>query len=94
MSLIDEAKGAINWWDRKGVSADVVAAIIEAKATLALAEQVKVANMIALGQPVKTPEGGEVAFEVWQFRRNDTGYPEVRLNPDIAAALGIGDSDE
>ena len=58
-------------------------------ATLALAEQQRIANLIALGilDVDEIPETGERGL---LYRPPD----DVRSCPDIAATLGIGDGDE
>lgn len=51
-------------------------------ATLALVDQQKAANLIALGRPYVLPGGGTARIATW--------HPQTaQLHPDIAAALGL-----
>lgn len=70
-----------------GQVANILAA--QVSAMLALVEQQRVANLIALGILVEdeVPETGERGL---LYRLPD----DVQSCPDIAAALGIGDNDE
>lgn len=73
------------------VTNTVVALHAQVHATLALAEQQRIANLIALGRFRVGPD------ELLPFRhlvmRLASAY-DVEPTPDIAAALGIGDDDE
>lgn len=71
------------------------AGIASAHATLALVEQQRIANLIALATGVDLTTGTGIAR-----RASDTAHnalvsdPNGDLAPDIAAALGIGGRDE
>jgi hypothetical protein len=59
----------------------VVATISQVHATLALVEQQRIANTIALGSPQTLIGGGEASVPSW-----DAQY---QLRPEIAEALGL-----
>lgn len=73
--------------------AGVVALLAQAHATLALVEQQRVANLIALGYGHTSPSGdvvGEARRALVERRSAD----HHQLRPDVAGALGIRMSDE
>ena len=88
---IDHAAEAREWIDAATRYPGAVGSAVlgVAEATLALAEQQRIANLIALGILVgdEVPETGERGL---LYRPPD----DVQSCPNIAAALGIGDSDE
>ena len=67
--------------------------LAQAEATLALAEQQRIANLIALAAG---GHGGPMGFEHEAMDALGVlGAPHhLQLRPDIAASLGIGDDDE
>lgn len=103
MTRIDHAAEAQGWIEYSGdQNPDVdgramhAAAIAQAEAALALVEQHRIANLIALAAG---GYGGSMGFEheATEALGNATEAPfgsTVRLRPDIAAALGIGVRDE
>ena len=82
------------WMEREGdtdVTNTVVAMHAQVHATLALVEQQRIANLIALGQFRVGPD------ELPPFRHlvmRLANASDVEPTTDIAAALGIGDDDE
>ena len=82
------------WMEREGdtdVTNAVVALHAQVHATLALAEQQRIANLIALA--AIDPEGlGQSTYSALAAMSPDRR--RTVLAPDIAAALGIGDDDE
>ena len=91
-----EARQRIVWgeeWMERGGDTDVANMVMalhaQVHATLALVEQQRIANLIALGilDVDEIPETGERGL---LYRPPD----DVQSCPDIAAALGIGDDDE
>ncbi|MDN5964261.1 MAG: hypothetical protein L0K47_13480 [Acidipropionibacterium jensenii] len=99
---IDHAAEAREWIDAAtrypGAIGGAVLGVAEA--TLALVEQQRIANLIALaGINPRDDEGLDMLraeasnmLAQWVPTSPDDEHPEIR--PDIAAALGIGDSDE
>ena len=90
---IDHAAEAREWIDAaaRHPGATSTAILAQAEATLALVDQQRIANLIALGQFRVGPD------ELPPFRhlvmRLANAY-DVEPTTDIAAALGIGDDDE
>ena len=82
------------WMEREGdtdVTNTVAALHAQVHATLALAEQQRIANLIALA--AMDPDGlGQSAYSALAAMSPDRR--RTVLAPDIAAALGIGDDDE
>lgn len=73
------------------VTNTVVALHAQVHATLALVEQQRIANLIAL--VAADPDGlGRSAYSALAVMSSDR--QRTILDPDIAAALGIGDDDE
>lgn len=68
--------------------AGVVALLAQAEATLALVEQQRIANLIALGYGHTSPSG-DVVGEARRALVERTGADRHQLRPDVAAALGI-----
>lgn len=66
-------------------------AYAQVHATLAVAEQMRVANRIALGVPVELlgEDGMRVCVPVWKITQNVDGLRGIDLAADIAASLGI-----
>lgn len=95
---IDHAAEARDWLDRMPTDdaawASACAQASQAEATLALVEQQRIANLVALSNVKLTmPGGGEAtfiyAFDVDWVEIDDVSTPSFTLRPDIAAALGI-----
>ena len=72
-------------------------------AQLAMVEQARIANLIALSTPQELIGGGEASVPSWAVEPKpgwkNIGQQEIKLRPDIAAALGLtagqeGDNDE
>lgn len=88
---IDHAKEAREWIDAVSNHPEETpgAILAQAEATLALAEQQLIANLIALGilGVDEVPETGERGLVY-------TPPDDARECPDVARALGIGDDDE
>ena len=82
------------WMEREGgtdVTNTVAALHAQVHATLALAEQQRIANLIALA--AMDPDGlGQSAYSALAAMSPDRR--RTVLAPDIAATLGIGDDDE
>ena len=91
---IDHAKEAREWIEAvmSYPKATSFAIFAQAEATLALVEQQRVANLIALMESPRTATSVARVAE----RALMVGEPVTNraLRPDIAAALGIGDGDE
>ena len=90
---IDHAAEAREWIDAaaRHPGATSTAILAQAEATLALVEQQRIANLIALGQFRVGPN------ELPPFRHlvmRPVNEYDVEPTTDIAAALGIGDGDE
>lgn len=85
---------AVSWFGEKMITeSNLVAkmAIAQVHATLALAEQQRIANLVALA--AMDPDGlGRSAYSALAVMSPDR--QRTILDPDIAAALGIGDDDE
>ncbi|MEB4614030.1 hypothetical protein [Leucobacter sp. M11] len=69
-------------------------AAAQVHATLHLAEQQRIANLIALATPQETFDGGTVCLPSWVYREvlDYDGEPIVgahELRPEIRAALGL-----
>ena len=86
------------WMEREGdtdVTNTVVALHAQVHATLALAEQQRIANLIALSESGRTTvNGARAALSALYVGAVEDGTAHMQLRPDIAAALGIGDDDE
>ena len=66
----------------------------QAQAVLAMVEQQRIANLIALSESGRaTVNGARAALETLYSGKESEGTANMRLSPDIAAALGIGGSD-
>ena len=96
---IDDAKEAREWIDAatRHPGAVSTAILAQAEATLALVEQQRIANLIALGQlQILSGMNGEgvIVGDGAPFRRLYPDGEHTPLAQDIAAALGIGDGDE
>ena len=90
---IDHAAEAREWIDAaaRHPGATSTAILAQAEATLALVEQQRIANLIAL--VAADPDGlGQSAYSALAAMSPDRR--RTILDPDIAAALGIGDDDE
>ena len=90
---IDHAAEAREWIDAAAGHPGAISTAIlaQAEATLALVEQQRIANLIALA--AMDPEGlGQSAYSALAAMSPDRR--RTVLAPDIAAALGIGDDDE
>ena len=90
---IDHAAEAREWIDAatRHPGAISTAILAQAEATLALVEQQRIANLIAL--VAADPDGlGRSAYSALAVMSSDR--QRTILDPDIAAALGIGDDDE
>ena len=89
---IDHAAKARYWLPQKGdgITPNHVA-VAQVHATLALVEQQRIANLIALAKPMKVISEGdmEVSVPVVEIAPEKGGMRSVRINPDIAAALGL-----
>ena len=66
----------------------IVALLAQAEATLALVEQQRIANLIALGYGHNSPSG-DVVGEARRALVERTGADRHQLRGDVAAALGI-----
>ena len=89
---IDHAAEAREWIDAAAGHPGAVSTAIlaQAEATLALVEQQRIANLIALSQ---VQDGlGTSAYSALAVMSPDRR--RTILDPNIAAALGIGDDDE
>ena len=79
-----------------------VSAAAQVHATLALVEQQRIANLIALANAHHMGENyddtveasREAAYALIHYVQRDPDDEFPRIHPDIAAALGIGDDDE
>ena len=90
---IDHAAEAREWIDAaaRHPGAISTAILAQAEAMLALVEQQRIANLIAL--VAADPDGlGRSAYSALAVMSSDR--QRTILDPDIAAALGIGDHDE
>ena len=90
---IDHAAEAREWIDAAARHPGAVSTAIlaQAEATLALVDQQRIANLIALA--AMDPDGlGQSAYSALAAMSPDRR--RTILAPDIAAALGIGDDDE
>ena len=89
---IDHAAKARYWLPQKGdgITPNHVA-VAQVHATLALVEQQRIANLIALAPPMRILGEGdtEVSVPVFVVTASDGALRRVELKPDIAAALGI-----
>lgn len=66
------------------------ALIAQAEATLAQVEQQRIANLIALAQPVELPGGEEVSYRLYESEYSDGGdITRYELRPEICEALGL-----
>ena len=77
----------------EGSREDAFAAVAQAEATLALLEQVRIANLIALNGDSPDHRVGDALHEFEGVR--DPGRSGIRytsLRPEVAAALGIGEA--
>ena len=93
MTHREEALNNIEWaecWQEHEGSTDATgiasALLAQAHATLELAEQQRIANLIALWQG--SPVGGEFSLECTRTLFGERGH----LHPEIAEALGIEDT--
>ena len=63
------------------------------EAQLALVEQQRIANLIALSTPQELIGGGEASVPSWSVEPKtgwkNIGQQEIKLRPEIAAALGL-----
>lgn len=66
----------------------IVALLAQAEATLALVEQQRIANLIALGYGHTSPSG-DVVGEARRALVERTGADRHQLRSEVAAALGI-----
>ena len=90
---IDHAAEAREWIDAaaRHPGATSTAILAQAEATLALVEQQRIASLVAL--VAADPDGlGRSAYSALAVMSSDR--QRTILDPDIAAALGIGDDDE
>lgn len=89
---IDHAEKAREWIGHRNVpsygGSQHQVAVAQVHATLALVEQQRIANLIALSEPRELPGGGEVSYNIWQFKEEDGQIKAWGLLPDVAAALG------
>lgn len=69
----------------EGMNGTARATVALTHATLALVEQQRIANLIALREPLDLPNGGTV----WNLAIYSDVTPGA-LDPDISAALGLG----
>lgn len=64
-------------------------------ATLALVEQQRIANLIAMSESGRTTvKGARAALSALYVGAVEDGTAHMQLRPDIAVALGIGDDGE
>lgn len=81
---IDRASSDVsaNWEVQTGeLKADILA-LAQVHATLALVEQQRIANLIALARPYELPNGGDASYMLYD--------PEtLQLQPDIREGLGL-----
>lgn len=87
---IDHAAKARYWLPQNGdgITPNHVA-VAQVHATLAVAEQLRVANLIALATPQPgIGTGGEVSLPSW-IPATDGKIAYMRLRPEIADALGL-----
>lgn len=87
---IDHAAKARYWLPQKGdcITPNHVA-VAQVHATLALVEQQRIANLIALAAPQSgIGTGGEVSLPSW-IPAGDGKLAYMRLRPEIADALGM-----
>lgn len=66
-----------------GVINDAIfqATLAQASATLALVEQQRIANIIALSVPQETPSASDVRIPTWDEK--------LQMRPDVAEGLGL-----
>lgn len=94
---IDHAAEAREWIDAaaRHPGAISTAILAQAEATLALVEQQRIANLIALSESGRTTvNGARAALSALYVGAVEDGTAHMQLRPDIAAALVIGDDDE
>lgn len=90
---IDHAAKARYWLPQNGdgITPNHVA-VAQVHATLALVEQQRIANLIALAEPQSgIGTGGEVSLPSW-IPATDGKIAYMRLRPEIADALGMEES--
>lgn len=83
IGLVSEANRLLNLDEPLTAEAAHLATVAQVHATLYLAEQQRVANLIALGNVYDLADGGHVRLATWDPRTGE-------LHPDIAATLGLG----
>ena len=89
-----EAQRLLHQWSREAMP------VAQVHATLAIAEQLRISNLIALGYGGDEADcdqaraDARVALVEWHAHEDPDmgGWPEIR--PDIAAALGIDDKED
>ena len=94
---IDHAAEAREWIDAaaRHPGAISTAILAQAEAMLALVEQQRIANLIALSESGRTTvNGARAALSALYVGAVEDGTAHMQLRPDIEAALGIGDDDE
>lgn len=77
-------------WNQESPYVDRRLAAAQVHATLALAEQQRIANLIALAESGRTTtNGARSALSGLYSGRAEDGSANMAIRPDIAAALGI-----
>lgn len=89
---IEEAKSALNALYGEQIvpldRANVNAQVSQAQALIAIAEQLRIANLIGLNQEARV--NSPTARSLYQVDDSQFGSMVKGLQPDIAEALGIG----
>lgn len=89
---IEEAKGALE--HSKGQPVDVLA-YAQASALIAIAEQLQLANLIAVSESGRsTVNGARAAMDALYSGDDSEGSSKRHLKPEIADLLGIGGTSE
>ncbi|MBL3699266.1 hypothetical protein [Leucobacter luti] len=87
-----EARNCISYARTTESSAEAHLSQAEAQvhATLALVEQQRIANLIALAQPVQLPGGGEARYDIYEVEYGNVGdVMSCALRPEVREALGL-----
>lgn len=87
--MVDHAESARDWLKSNQP------ATAQVHATLALVEQQRIANLIALAESGRTTvNGARAALAALYTGSAEEGSAHMRLHPSITKALGLGDSND